>query len=159
MNIYIKLLLPILITSLLVGCWPNPTTYYFFSELEGNVYLNGKPLKNTEITRYYRSGWFKNPTEETAITNESGYFEFEKAKRFIIIEFLHQPVVNQNIKTKINNKEYELYTNNKFNYENLGEFRYKDKSHKKIKGEVSTEITVGADKLTMVINITENKSN
>lgn len=138
------------------GCWPNPSTYSFFSEIEGHLFINGQPKKGVEIIRYYRSGWFKNPTTDTAITNSEGYFAFPHAKKFVVIEFLHQPTIEQTLKFEVNNSEYVAWSYFKGNYQELGEFIFKNDSVKEIIGRVSTEISHDEKKITLNIYVDES---
>ena len=99
-------LLFVIFIFLVGGCAPTFEYNYFFSETEGKVLVDGKPVSGITIKRWYRSNWYENDTLETTTTDDDGYFYFSDGREFSFIGVAHEPVIYQTIKIQYGNKEY-----------------------------------------------------
>jgi len=92
-----------------------------FSEANGVVLNQGKPLAGIEVTRKYTD---EDSHEETVKTNKDGRFHFPKATNTLFFELSFLPsevVVSQEILIKYEDKTYDAWISGKRNYEDGGE--------------------------------------
>ncbi|MCF6252524.1 MAG: DUF4198 domain-containing protein [Methylococcaceae bacterium] len=92
-----------------------------FSEVNGVVLNQGKPLAGVEVTRKYTD---EDSHEETVKTNKDGRFHFPKATNTLFFELSFLPsevVVTQEIFIKYQDTVYDAWLFVKDNYDTAGE--------------------------------------
>ena len=106
-----------------------------FSEVNGRVLLNGKPMKNVQILR--KTSFQNKKSTEVTSTNEIGEFHFDAKYEKSIAKFLPvEVVISQEIEAIHDSKHYELWKTTKRDYEENSELNGKamnlvcDLSHK-----------------------------
>ncbi len=109
-----------------------------FSEVQGMVLKDGKPVAGAKVVRSYKWAWNDAKQKDEVITDASGKFRFKIAKRMSLITsiFPHEPVVNQEIIIHYGNKQYKAWFFFKRDYEENSELNGKPIN---IKCEISTE--------------------
>lgn len=96
-------------------------TYYLFSEVNGTVFLNGKPLPGAEVEQEYQ---WKDTIKNTRVTTDAnGRYRFPAVteKSFLWSVLPHEPVVFQNLRIHYQGKVYKGWAQTKHNYDNNGE--------------------------------------
>ena len=104
----------------LTGCSPCFRTSYLFSSVEGIVTLNGKPQQGLRIIRQYKDG-DSQLVEDSAVTDESGRFQFAEGTRFDAICYAAEPYIDQKILIVEDTKQYTAWSFVKRNYDDQGE--------------------------------------
>ena len=94
--------------------------YILFSPISGYIIIDGKPISNLTVNRWFK-WWFygEEKTEETT-TDLNGYFSFSKSitvKSFIIWIIPHEAVITQKLLLDYNNETIQIYGTVKRNYE------------------------------------------
>lgn len=94
-----------------------------FSEVFGQVTLNGAPVKDAIIERYYRWAWDDKKESDNTTTNEKGIFNLPAQEKNAFISSLipHEPSIFQQITIKHQGKEYVAWHYTKHNYDKNGE--------------------------------------
>ena len=94
-----------------------------FSEVNGVVLKDGKPVANAEVTRYWHWHWKDKKSTERTITNNKGEFHFDTIRKKSTTASLmfHEPLITQDIKIFVGNEEYKAWRFTKHDYENNGE--------------------------------------
>lgn len=96
---------------------------YLFSETEGVVLQNDRPVAGAEVERTYNWHWKDKIGSEATRTDEQGRFRFPAATGSSLLGVLlpHEPVVVQKIHIRHQGKVYEAWMYTKHNYEPNGE--------------------------------------
>jgi len=121
MKIIIRLLVMGFIGFGLVGCTPCFCDHYIFSEVDGVVHLNGKPLPNVEVIQYYRSEEYNQSATNPTTTDNQGKFHFPAVTKYAFFGYPVEPVNEQKITIVHNNTEYKGWWYFKHNYDDNGE--------------------------------------
>jgi hypothetical protein len=98
-----------------------------FSEVNGVVLLNGTPVKNAEVERYYNWQGPDKSNREIVKTDSQGRFSFSAVYDNTILAsiFPHNPSIQQEINIRYQGKEYEAYMLMKGDYEENSELNGK----------------------------------
>lgn len=98
-----------------------------FSDVKGQVVLNGKPVSGAEVERSYEWAWNHSKGTEKTQTDQNGRFVFASITQSGGLSGLlpHEPVVFQEITIRHNGQEYVAWQYTKHNYENNGELKGK----------------------------------
>jgi hypothetical protein len=109
-----------------------------FSEVQGVVLKEGKPLAGAKVVRTFNWAWNNAKQKDEVMTDASGKFNFESVSRSSLITsiFPHEPIVDQEIKIIYGNKEYMAWFFTKHNYDENGELKGKKIN---IKCDISVE--------------------
>lgn len=96
-----------------------------FSDVTGEVTLDGQPIKGVEVIQFYQWAWNDKKVEYKTITDDQGMFSFPARKIFGGLANIlpHEPVISQRITIKYNDKDYVLWQHSKHNYEMNGELK------------------------------------
>ncbi|APP76961.1 hypothetical protein BJD12_18975 [Xanthomonas vesicatoria ATCC 35937] len=99
-------------------------TLYFFSEVEGVVLLNGRPLAGAEVEREYTWRWGNQRRSSTTRTDQDGRFHFPTVTgRSLTAQLLpHEPVIVQYLKIRHAGRSHQGWFHSKRNYDDKGEF-------------------------------------
>ena len=94
-----------------------------FSEVNGVVLKDGKPVANAEVTRYFHWHWKDRKSNESTTTNSQGEFHFDAVREKSVTASLmfHEPLVSQDIKIFVDGQEYKAWRFTKHDYEDNGE--------------------------------------
>ncbi len=93
---------------------------FLFSEMEGHITFNGKPVKNVKVER--RVNWKDDIGEKDfVITNHEGHFLLPEIKQTLKISGFSQFVVGQEIKVVHKEKEYFIWSMGKRTKNKYGE--------------------------------------
>ena len=94
-----------------------------FSEVNGVVLKDGKPVANAEVVRYYHWHWKDSKSTESTTTNDKGEFHFEavREKSMTASLMFHEPLITQEIKIRLDDQEYKAWRFTKHDYQNNGE--------------------------------------
>ena len=96
----------------LVGCSPHFDYIYYFSELEGEVFIDNVPQKNVLVTRKYQLGNYKDAVIEKTMTNMEGRFTFDHAREYRFIKTIGEAVIKQEIRFTHHKKNYVAWQYN-----------------------------------------------
>lgn len=126
----IKLLLILLLStiSLAIGAMGMGlgSKLVLFSEVNGQVVDQGKPVAGAIVTRYYRWSWLNREATDQTVTDNEGRFSFKSVNtRSITALFPHQPYISQKLEIHIGKKVYEAWRTGKMNYDSNGELQGK----------------------------------
>ena len=94
-----------------------------FSEVNGVVLRNGKPVEGAVVEREAFWRWKQQRIRDSATTNEQGEFKLPMVERASILgSFLpHEPVIEQGILIHVGREEFEAWGFIKRNYRVNGE--------------------------------------
>ncbi|WP_102794751.1 DUF6795 domain-containing protein [Bowmanella denitrificans] len=89
-----------------------------FTEVEGVVLLNGKPVEGAEVTSSYDWSVKDEKKSKTVITDSHGTFHFKewKSQSVLSLVFPIQPVISQKITINYSGQEYTAWRNIKSTY-------------------------------------------
>ena len=96
---------------------------YMFSEVEGVVVSDGKPIAGAAIEREYVWGWNDRRGGDKTVTDASGQFKFPAIVNSSLMASMlpHEPAVKQTIVIRVNGQAYEGWIATKPNYDHNGE--------------------------------------
>ncbi len=105
-----KILVPLL-ALIGISSYANNDNKVLFSEMQGNIYLDGKPAVGATVIRKYKwSHGDGNYVIDTYVTDKNGYFHFDAAyKGTWPLYLMTSPRINQEIKVTYNSKEYLIW--------------------------------------------------
>lgn len=99
-----------------------PKTLHLFSEVQGVVVLDGRPVPGVQVERDYHWHWGNQKRTATVTTDAQGRFHFPEVTGRSFTAFLpHEPVVVQRITLRYRGKEHVGWFMAKHNYDRLGE--------------------------------------
>ncbi|RZI58285.1 MAG: hypothetical protein EOP37_16500 [Rubrivivax sp.] len=100
-----------------------PKTFYLFSEVNGVVLLDGRPVEGVEVEQKYNWHWGEKKASRTTRTDAQGRFHFPVITGRSITGSLlpHEPVIVQEIHFVHQGKTHHGWFQAKHNYENQGE--------------------------------------
>jgi len=91
-----------------------------FSEVNGQVLLNGKPLANTIVKQQYI--WGQKPVERMVKTDAEGNFKFDAVFVRSLAKYMPvEAVIQQEIIIENNKEEYKGWSSVKRNFDENGE--------------------------------------
>lgn len=98
-------------------------TLYLFSEVNGIVLLDGKPVQGVEVDQEYSWHWGDKKDRKVTTTDAQGRFHFPliTGKSFTAGLLPHEPVIDQRMRLYYQGKEYQGWFHSKHNYDDLGE--------------------------------------
>jgi len=98
-----------------------------FSKVNGTILIDGKPVQDAEVERYYKWQGPDKSNKEIVKTDAQGRFSFPAAYDNSVLSsiFPHNPSIQQEITIRHQGKEYEAYMLMKGNYEENGELKGK----------------------------------
>jgi len=96
---------------------------YLFSEVEGVVVIDGKPVSGATIERDYVWGWNDQRDGDKAVTDAGGAFRMPAltGSSFFASWLPHEPAIQQKLIIRVGDKSYEGWTSTKPNYTANGE--------------------------------------
>ncbi len=96
---------------------------YLFSEVEGVIVADGKPVSGATIDREYVWGWNDKRGGDRAIADASGAFRMPAltGSSFLASWLPHEPAIAQKLIIRVGDKTYEGWTATKPNYTLNGE--------------------------------------
>lgn len=96
-----------------------------FSEVIGQVTLNGVPIKDASIERYYRWSWDDRKVTDFTTTNAQGRFNLPVKEKNAFFSRLipHEPAIFQQIIIQHQGKQYTAWQHTKHNYTRNGELK------------------------------------
>lgn len=94
-----------------------------FSEVNGIVVDQGKPVAGAQLQRWYNWAWFDKEGVDQAESGPDGRFHFDRVVvRSITAGWLpHQPVITQKIDIIFDNNVHEAWSLVKMDYDDNGE--------------------------------------
>ena len=94
-----------------------------FSEVQGVVVKDGKPVGGVKVTREFKWAHNDDTQKDSVTTDASGKFRFPSVSRFSIMTSLlpHEPVIKQKIVLDYEGKEYLVWRFFKRDYDENGE--------------------------------------
>jgi hypothetical protein len=94
-----------------------------FSEVQGVVLKEGKPVAGAKVVREFIWAWNDASQRDEVTTDASGKFKFDLASRVSLITsiFPHEPVISQKIKIIHHGKVYIAWDFTKHDYDENGE--------------------------------------
>ncbi len=99
-------------------------TLYLFSEVNGIVLLDGKPVQGVEVTQEYDWHWKEEKGSKVAVTDAEGRFHFPVITgKSLTAGLPHQPVIEQKLRLSYQGKEYKGWLHGKDNYDEHGELK------------------------------------
>ncbi|WP_369941003.1 DUF6795 domain-containing protein [Xanthomonas medicagonis] len=100
-------------------------TLYLFSEVEGTVLLDGKPVQGVEIEQAYHWHWKDRQGTKNAKTDMLGRFHLPAVTDTSLTASLmpHEPVIGQRITLRYQGREHKGWVFTKHNYEASGEVK------------------------------------
>lgn len=95
------------------------------SKVSGAVFLNGVPVENAEIERYYRWGWDDKKEVDKTNTDKNGGFELPLLEKSPGMSRLvpHEPVIFQQITINYKGETFIAWQHTKHNYDENGELK------------------------------------
>lgn len=98
-----------------------------FSEVQGMVVKDGKPLAGVKVTREFKWAHNDDTQKDTVATDAGGKFQFPSVSRFSIMTSLlpHEPVIKQKITLDYEGKEILVWRFFKRDYDENGELKGK----------------------------------
>jgi hypothetical protein len=97
-------------------------TLYLFSEVEGIVLLDGKPVQGVEVSQEYFWHWKDQKAKKVTTTDAQGRFHFPVVTGTSMTAALpHQPVIEQTLRLSFQGKDYKGWSHAKGNYDDKGE--------------------------------------
>ncbi|MGY4533728.1 hypothetical protein ACVW0Y_002861 [Pseudomonas sp. TE3786] len=97
-------------------------TLYLFSEVNGIVLLDGKPVQGVEVDQEYHWHWKDEKARRVTTTDAQGRFHFPLITgKSLTAALPHEPVVEQRMRLYYQGKEYQGWYQSKHNYDDLGE--------------------------------------
>lgn len=98
-------------------------TLYLFSEVNGTVLLDGKPVQGVEVRQDYHWHWGELKRSHTVTSDAQGRFRFAEVTGTSWTANLlpHEPVVMQALTLRYQGKEHRGWLMYKHNYDRLGE--------------------------------------
>ncbi len=101
-------------------------TLYLFSEVNGIVLLDGKPVQGVEVTQEYNWHWKDEKASKVATTDAQGRFHFPVVTgKSMTAALPHQPVIEQTLRLSFQGKQYKGWLHGKDNYDDRGELNGK----------------------------------
>ncbi len=97
------------------------------SEINGELFLNGKGLQNVSIERELKWSWTSEIFQDRTTTKDNGTFSFPKVSRRSLSGSLlpHEPGIRQTITLNYEGRKFKLWLHTKSSYEDLYEFKGK----------------------------------
>ncbi|WP_045825405.1 DUF6795 domain-containing protein [Teredinibacter turnerae] len=105
----------IFVALLLSGC-SVVSFHKLTTDISGVVTKNGNPVEGAEIIFQANSHWYGMWGEKVIVTNEDGEFEIPQWKKVRPLVLVHQPVIEQNITIRLNDKTYEAWSYTRTSY-------------------------------------------
>lgn len=98
-------------------------TLYLFTEVDGVVLLDGRPVPGVEVEQDYHWHWGEQERSARVTTDAQGRFRFpEVTGRSWTAGLLpHEPVINQRITLRYQGRQYKGWLHSKHNYDRFGE--------------------------------------
>jgi hypothetical protein len=95
------------------------------SDLQGQVWLHGKPVSGAVVTRDCHWGWRDEKIHHTVTTDAAGNFVFPEVvrKSFAASWLPHEPVIKIDVLIAYEGKSYKAFLTTKRNYNRNGEFK------------------------------------
>jgi len=101
---------------------PFAPSYVLFSQISGTISLNGIPVTGARVSRTYHWDWGNTGAVDETLTDKQGNFTLpEITGRSISAWIPHQPNIDQRIEVFTEEREYEIWSGNKFSYESNSE--------------------------------------
>lgn len=103
-------------------------TKVMFSEVQGVILKDGKPVSGALVTREFTWAWNDYSQKDQFTTDSTGKFKFPLASRFSLATSLlpHEPVIKQKITIQHEGKEYLAWRYFKHDYNKNDELAGKD---------------------------------
>lgn len=94
-----------------------------FSEVEGVVTRDGKPVKDARVEREYLWAWNDSRGSDHAVTDATGTFSLPRitGKTFLGGLLPHEPIIEQTIRIVVDDQSFEGWIFTKRNYDQNGE--------------------------------------
>ncbi len=94
-----------------------------FSEVQGKVLHNGKPVANAVLEREFRWTWKDEVGTDSTTSNAAGGFAFPRIERSSLFASVlpHEPNIEQTILIKVDGKTYKAWMFRKRDYKLNGE--------------------------------------
>ncbi|MER2520539.1 MAG: DUF6795 domain-containing protein [Bdellovibrionales bacterium] len=120
-----------------------------FSEVDGIVFLHGKPVEGADVERQYEWAWGGKTFTDKVVTDANGAFHFSPAFKSMILGSVlpHQPVITQTINITHDQKSVRVWAYAKMLYDENSELGGKPI---KISCYLDREPTHFAEKITSV---------
>lgn len=101
----------------------NKEPLILFSEVQGVVLDQGRPVAGAQVERVYNWGWKDRTYRETTTTDSEGRFHFAATTESTLLGSVlpHEPVIIQEIFIRRDGREYEGWMYTKHNYRADGE--------------------------------------
>jgi len=81
----------------LTGCFPAPEKLCLASQITGVVTKDGGPISGIVVERKIHSRWHEETQTQRAVSDPKGRFSLPAVTKDVVLQFLHQPVVEQQI--------------------------------------------------------------